>query len=105
MVETQFGCAPLFYSTIDGKYAARSNEWKLILNSTEAAKEDELYWIKNDPEEQHNLLKSNVSQANAFKNIIAHYRETLPDYSRNSDRFEPFVDAQTQEKIRKTGYW
>ncbi len=80
----------------------RSKEWKLILNKDGRA---ELYHLISDPKEQQNVNSKNQGVSFALKSQLKQWEESLPSYKEQFCSYPPGIDKETQEKIRKTGYW
>ena len=87
----------------------RSPKWKLIVDRSELGKKrsnnDRLFDIKNDPEEMVDLQNSQIEVYNNLRGNIKEHLESLPIYVDKEYTFKPHIDRETQEKIKKTGYW
>ncbi len=95
----------VFSQSIDGKYMVRTREWKFIDNSIETM-QDELYNLKKDPKEQDNLIRKNTEIAKNLQERLLEWEKNLPSYTDNAkQQFVPYIDKETQERIRRTGYW
>jgi len=95
----------VFSQSIDGKYMVRTREWKFIDNPV-ATMQDELYSLKNDPQEQDNLILKNIEVAKNLQQRLLEWKKNLPNYTDKArQQFLPYIDKETQERIRKTGYW
>jgi arylsulfatase A-like enzyme len=83
----------------------RTREWKFIDNPV-ATMQDELYSLKNDPQEQDNLILKNIEVAKNLQQRLLEWKKNLPNYTDKArQQFLPYIDKETQERIRKTGYW
>ncbi len=80
----------------------RSKEWKLILNNDGRR---ELYHLISDPKEQQNVYSKNLEASFILESQMKQWEESLPSYKDQSCSYPPEIDRETQEKIRKTGYW
>jgi len=95
----------VFSRSIDGKYMVRTREWKFIDNSN-IKKQDELCNLKNDPQEQGNVILKNAVMAKNMQERLLGWRKNLPSYRDGTEQqFLPYIDKETQERIKKTGYW
>lgn len=95
----------VFSQSIDGKYMVRAREWKFIDNPIETM-QDELYNLTNDPKEQDNLIRKDTEIAKNLQERLLEWKKTLPSYTDNAkQQFVPYIDKETQERIRRTGYW
>ncbi len=76
------------HSSIRGRFAIRQGDWKLILWSgsggwsyprdneiTEDMPRFQLYGLKNDPSEEHNLVSENPEKVNELKKLLTKYIE------------------------------
>ncbi len=98
----------IFCQTTADRLAIRSNKWKLIesVPLTSAIQDsDELYNLRDDPGEQHNLIRAQQKVAEDLKKQLNEWRESLIVYQPDENEFMPGIDEETKERIRKTGYW
>jgi choline-sulfatase len=103
--EDSFGRQHVFSQSVDGKNMVRTREWKFIDNSIYAI-QDELYNFKKDPQEQDNRISKNTEIAENLKKRFLEWEKSLPSYTDNTkQQFVPYVDKETQERIKKSGYW
>jgi len=95
----------VFSQSIDGKYMVHTREWKFIDNPIDTMR-DELYNLKKDPKEQDNLIRKNTDMAKNLQERLLGWKKNLPSYTDNAkQQFVPRIDKETQERIRRTGYW
>jgi len=83
------------------KLSIRSKDWKYILRGN---RKKELYHIQSDPGEQRNIYRKNIDFASKLELELLKWEISLPSYKIQSS-FLPHIDKETQEKIKKTGYW
>jgi len=95
----------VFSETIDGTCAVRSPGWKLILHSAEAGQENELYNLEDDPSERKNLIHGKTAEVERLRAALEEWKRSLPAYGATQREFLPAIDKETQERIKKTGYW
>ena len=84
--------------------AIRTSRWKLIMDS-KGLELKELYDLKKDPGELHNVIGSNPQVAQKLSKEYISKIESLPSYHNNKSEFLPEVDEETRKKIQQTGYW
>ena len=90
------------YAQLTYLSSIRSKEWKFIDN---ASGEDELFDLKSDPQEKINLVGKNKEIASKLESELHRWNTSLPVYKDHEDSFQPEIDEETREKIKKTGYW
>ncbi len=79
----------------------RSEEWKLIKKKLTRGK---LYHLTEDPQELRDVSYFYPEVYTKLNYIMEEHAKSLPDYKVASD-FRPYIDEETQERIKKTGYW
>ena len=84
--------------------AIRTSRWKLIMDS-KGLELKELYDLKKDPGELHNVISSNPEVAQKLSKEYISKIASLPSYRNNKSEFLPEIDDQTRKKILQTGYW
>ena len=84
--------------------AIRTSQWKLIMDK-KGLELKELYDLKKDPGELHNVISSNPEVAQKLSKEYISKIESLPSYQNNKSEFLPEIDDQTRKKILQTGYW
>ena len=82
----------------------RSKEWLFVLHKSHPG-EKELYHLVSDPKEQRNLYPGHRDIALKMESALKRWEESLPSYRDQEYSFPPEIDKETQERIRKTGYW
>jgi len=90
---------------LDHRFAVRTREWKYIQNIDVVKKEDELYNLKDDPQEKNNLIHDRAEEAAKLRRRLEEWKKSFPVYGNTQSEFLPEIDKETQERIRKTGYW
>jgi arylsulfatase A-like enzyme len=87
----------------------RSHRWKLFAPRDGIGKdtfpEDKLYDVLNDPQE---LTDLSVSRSNMYRELKKHLNEHLNSLAVYIDEqyfFPAYIDKETQERIKDTGYW
>jgi len=80
----------------------RSKEWKFILDPEGKR---ELFHIPSDPEEQDNLYLEKPEIAIELETELKKWEDSLPVYRDEERDFLPGISPETQEKIKRTGYW
>ncbi len=96
----------------------RNNEWKLHIftgytDLSNYSKEihyipsgkKELFNIKKDPTEKHDLIELHKATTNNLFKKLGQWNKGLPSFQNSKSEFHPNIDKQTQERIKKTGYW
>jgi len=91
--------------SIDGSYAVRSSRWKYIQKPREDTQGGELYDLKDDPGENHNVFSDHPEVVTRMREDLVAWKNKAPSYSNEFSDFPSTIDKQTQENIRKTGYW
>jgi len=81
----------------------RAKKWKFILNHETGEKE--LYNLQLDPGEKHNLYSEKENFAAGLQSKLKKWEESLPCYKDKEYSFSLEIDKETQERIKKTGYW
>ena len=84
--------------------AIRTSRWKLIMDS-KGLELKELYDLKKDPRELHNVISSNPQVAQELSKEYISKIGSLPSYQNNKSEFLPEIDDQTRKRIQQTGYW
>jgi arylsulfatase A-like enzyme len=64
-----------------------------------------LFDLVLDPGEKNNLNFEKCDVAAKLEFELEAFRKSLPSYRDREYFFDPGIDKETQEKIRKTGYW
>ncbi|MCP3927748.1 MAG: sulfatase [Bacteroidetes bacterium] len=98
--------------------SVRNNEWKLQIftgyndlpNFSKEIRElssgkKELFNMYRDPAEKHNEIQTHKTIADNLFNKLDQWTKSLPTFQDVESEFRPNVDKQTQERIKKTGYW
>ncbi len=80
----------------------RSKEWKFILYKNGRK---ELYYLISDPKEQQNVYSQNQKISFTLESQLKQWEGSLPSYKDQVYSYPPEIDKETQERIRKTGYW
>jgi arylsulfatase A-like enzyme len=80
----------------------RSREWKFILHNDG---QKELYHLKSDLGEHDDLCQKEQSMAIELETKLREWEASLPSYKDQEYSFPPEIDVETQERIKKTGYW
>lgn len=93
-----------------GITAIRSKDWKYIRKFQESMVEAEkfnesLFNLKKDPHELHNVIKDNPKVTSQLRNRLDSWMKSLPIYREGESEFMPWVDEETKDRIKKTGYW
>ncbi len=87
----------------------RSLDWKFIAKREDLGKEfgkhDMLFNLKDDPEENHNVIQQYLKLYYDFRENLKNQVASLPDYTDQDYEFSPNIDEETRERIKKTGYW
>ncbi len=65
----------------------------------------QLFNLQKDPKEQINLYSKEADIRDELKNLLNEWDSNLIKYQDNDYSFDQNIDAQTKEKIKKTGYW
>ena len=87
------------YSSSGNKFAIRTNEWKLIYSP----REFELYNLKEDPQEQHNLIKKEPEVALP---LVAKLFGKLKDAKTKQKHANTIIlDKEMRKKLKEAGYW
>jgi arylsulfatase A-like enzyme len=82
----------------------RSREWKFIKDYGGRGL-DRLYNLMSDPGEEYDLYPEKKDIVLRLESVLKAWEESLPSYRDREYFFDPGIDKETQEKIRKTGYW
>ena len=79
----------------------RTPRWKFILSQESSGRVDELYDMKNDPEEKKNLIYENIGTADELK-------KDMKSWMRGEERSAPSesspMDEKTLETLKSLGY-
>ncbi|THB77203.1 MAG: DUF229 domain-containing protein [Desulfobulbaceae bacterium] len=65
----------------------------------------ELFNVKNDPTEQINLLKKQQLVGKSLTKELREWKDSLRRFQTEVYEFQPNIDEQTKDRIKKTGYW
>lgn len=82
--------------------AIRSSEWLFILKKLGGKK---LFYIAPDNQNHKNVYSKNREIALKLKLKLAEHLASMPSYKDQEYSFPPEIDEETQERIKKTGYW
>lgn len=94
----------MYVKGVQGTWATvRTEEWKLIRIPHPEKYIFELYNIKTDPEEKHNLYNSNPDQAAALITILDSIKTRLPDGSLVTPQQQE-LDEETRQTLESLGY-
>lgn len=87
----------------------RSQQWKLIVLRKELQEDsslsDMLFHLTDDPGELNNAKEQFPHVHHDLRNKLKKHLDSLPDFTDRKYEFAPNIDAATQERIKKTGYW
>lgn len=87
----------------------RSEDWKLVMFLKDiedtAGDLDALYNLKDDPDELESVKSENFEKYQELRALLKAHVGALPDYTEVAHQFAPNIDKETQERIKKTGYW
>jgi arylsulfatase A-like enzyme len=80
----------------------RSSTWRLL---PDYSGHYLLYNLMSDPGEEYDLYPEKKDIVLRLESVLKAWEESLPSYRDREYFFDPGIDKETQEKIRKTGYW
>ncbi len=96
---------------IDYTLAARDDTWKLIYipnkldQSLQRGTEYELYNLRTDPDEQHNLYSNAPTEAARLRHVLHDWSDPWIDYAYGKEpQKAPIVDDDTLKKLKALGY-
>jgi arylsulfatase A-like enzyme len=82
--------------------AVCSNEWLFIVSKPSRKR---LFHIAPDRQSHKNAYLKNRETALKLELKLAEHLLSLPSYKDREYSFPPEIDVETQERIKKTGYW
>jgi arylsulfatase A-like enzyme len=92
---------PAFSELPNNAYAVRWNGWKCIVFADRHA---ELYDLRADPQEQHNVASADPSRAsNMVRLVDRHLADAMKRGETIEQRTVP-IDSNTLEQLRSLGY-
>jgi len=86
----------------------RTLQWKLILNRQRVrddGPEGQLFDLVNDPDENSDAKYRFPERYQTMRKALMAHLSEAPRYNNGVYEFPQNLDAQTKERIRKTGYW
>lgn len=85
-----------------GSFCIRSRDWKYIKNNIG---KEELYNLRYDKNEKNNLVNKRHKIAKDLEKRLDSTINGLTVYKDRESEYLPFIDKETMENIKKTGYW
>ncbi len=94
----------------EGTLAIRSKKWKFIEKPIEGKTGEDsfdfdLYNLKKDPYELHNIINDKPRTAMQLKSRLRAWMKNRVVYQQGESEFIPGINEKTKERIKKTGYW
>jgi arylsulfatase A-like enzyme len=85
------------------RYAIRTPEWKLIVNTSPASAE--LYDLRADPHEREDVFARHPETVRALERRLREWRSGLPRLSSVAEKPEIEITVEQLEQLRRLGYF